>query len=319
MELQTAIDMSDAIDRQIDADPRLASPHTRRMYRAAVRRFEAWREGRPFVLSLLTTYAVHLRRQGLAPATINFHLATTKWWARRIVALAEESPELSPERKRQIVTQGLRAASVRGVRASRTPTGRHVDDDEIRALLEACSADWSPAGKRDAAMVAVLFASGLRRAELCALQLGDVAPIEGGYNLTVRHGKGDKTRNVAVFGGARAWLSEWMERRGDAEGPLFLAVGRGGHVSRKGLGPASFYRRLQKRAAEAGVPHVSPHDGRRTCAGNLLDAGADLATTQKILGHADAGTTAMYDRRPEETRRRALRAVNVWRPANKRP
>ena len=71
----------------------------------------------------------------------------------------------------------------------------------------------------------------------------------------------------------------------------------------------AIYNMLVKRAEQASVSHFSPHDLRRTLAGDLLDAGADIVTVQKILAHANVQTTARYDRRPEQTKRKAASLI----------
>jgi len=231
------------------------------------------------------------------------------------VDLAQEAPDMTPERRREIIHQGERAASTRGVRAgSRPPAGRHVSDQEVQALLEACAEDDSPAGVRDGAMIALAFSTGVRLSEISGLDLGDVTRIEGGFSLLIRHAKGDKTRAVGAFNGAAQWLRDWLAVRGDVAGALFLAIHRSGTIRASGMGTRCIHSRLSKRVEQAGVAHISLHDARRTFAGTLLDQGTDLVTLQKIMGHANPTTTAAYDRRPLETRMRALRAVNVWRP-----
>jgi integrase len=92
---------------------------------------------------------------------------------------------------------------------------------------------------------------------------------------------------------------------------LLLAVNKGGRILPKGIGGDAVYGTVAKRATEAGVENVTPHDWRRTFAGDMLDAGIDIVTVQKLMGHANPATTAAYDRRPEEAKRKAVAALDV--------
>jgi integrase len=296
-------DLLDVIRGELDRSPQLASGHSRRTYLSALSAFERWRDGRALSKALVQTYIDHLLEQGRAPATVNHDLVAIRWWARRLADLAAEDTSLPSDTRNAIVERITGASTVLSVKGEGAQRGRHVTDDELRALLGVCVADDSPAGVRDAAAIAVGFSTGMLRSELVGLQTGDVAPIEGGYELTVRHAKADKTRRVAVLDGAGHYLRDWLAVRGDRPGALFLAVRQNGAIVGQGLSDHALQLMLIRRAQVARVASISWHDARRTLADNLLGAGVDLSTVQRILGHSSPVTTAAYDRRPDEARK----------------
>lgn len=152
-------------------------------------------------------------------------------------------------------------------------------------------------------MVAILYASGLRRAELCGLDLDDFDPT--GCVVTVRAGKGRQDRRVFLARGACELVREWSVARGEAPGPLFCPVSAAGEVRTTRLRGESVHYVLKKRQREAGLDGITPHDFRRGYVSGLLAAGVDVFTVQRMAGHADAVTTARYDRRGDEGRRAA--------------
>lgn len=198
--------------------------------------------------------------------------------------------------------------AIRGQKAAQAEKGRHLKQGELGALIGACQ-DGSPAGVRDACLIAVAYVCGLRRAELAGLQLADYDQDEG--TLIVKHGKGNKERIVPLAEGAREALGDWLAIRGGGAGPLFTAIRKGDHVTPDGLTAQTVYDVLARRADEANVKKFSPHDLRRTFAGDLLDAGADLSTVQKLMGHANANTTAGYDRRDARAKKAAVNKLHV--------
>jgi site-specific recombinase XerD len=202
-----------------------------------------------------------------------------------------------------------RAIDLPNVRGQALPRGRALTTGEVRALLDACVADTTTAGARDAAVIAVLYGAGLRRSELVALNVDDYDAA--GASLAVRAGKGRKQRVVYIAAGGAAAVETWLRLRGDASGALFWATDRGGRPVHRRLSSHAVMFVLRRRALRAGVVQFSAHDMRRTFISHLLDAGADIATAQALAGHASVTTTATYDRRGERTKQAAAALLNV--------
>lgn len=203
-----------------------------------------------------------------------------------------------------------RAIDVKAIRGEgpSQAAGRALKEGEKTAILSVCRADESPAGPRDAAIFGLAVYAGLRRAEIAGLRLED---YNGDDQVMRVKGKGNKTRSVPLTGGLVDVLGEWLQLRGNVVGPLFLAVNKGGRVLDKGISDAAIYNLLLKRAQQAGVKRFTPHDGRRTFAGDVLDAGADVIVVQKLMGHADANTTGKYDRRGERAKAQAVNRLHM--------
>jgi integrase len=195
----------------------------------------------------------------------------------------------------------MAAADLAGVKAEKPDqaAGRALTLGELMALVGVC-ADGTAAGARDAAMLAVAYSCGLRRAEIVGLDLADY--VDG--VLTVR-GKRNKTRTVPIQNGAAAALADWLAVRGDAPGALFVRIRQGDKLTNERMTTQAVYHIFAERAGQAGVKTFSPHDLRRTFAGDLLDAGADIAVVQQMMGHANVATTAGYDRRGERAKKQA--------------
>jgi len=243
------------------------------------------------ILSALST-------QNLAPASIATMLNALKGVARA----CWERGTLDTETYQRI-------RSIRPPAGSRLPAGRDIDAGERLALMQATARDKTPAGVRDAAILAMLIATGMRRAELCALRVGD-ADLETGRLRII--GKGDKERTAYLRNGALRYLRDWLAVRGDGPGPIFCRINKAGRIFPEGaLSTTAMHKIITKRAAEAGLSDITPHDFRRTYAGELLDAGQDIATVAALLGHASVQTTARYDRRGERAKEAAAACISV--------
>jgi site-specific recombinase XerC len=201
-----------------------------------------------------------------------------------------------------------RATDIESVRGSREPHGRALEGSEMRSLFKACAVDASVAGRRDAALIAVLYGAGIRRSEAAGLNLSDYNPSTGELKVL---GKGNKQRTVYATNGSRDALQAWIAVRGSEPGPLFYPVNKGGRVLFRRMRDQAVYNATEKRAAEAGVKHFSPHDLRRSFVSDLLEEGGDLHQVQLLAGHTDPKTTSNYDRRPEAAKKRTAELLHV--------
>jgi integrase len=196
-----------------------------------------------------------------------------------------------------------RARTVKDFPGSRLPAGRSIHVEEFAALLRVCAGDPTPAGRRDAALLALLYTTGARRAEIAALCREHYDPGTRGLRIV---GKGDKQRREYLHPHAATLLGAWLALDDAPSGPLLKPVHKSGSIQDRHLSGSGIRQIVNKRRVQAGLPPLTPHDFRRTFIGELLDAGTDLPTVQELVGHASPATTARYDRRPERKRRTAV-------------
>lgn len=163
--------------------------------------------------------------------------------------------------------------------------------------------DGGPAGLRDVALLEVLYATGVRVAELCGLGTGDVDRDRGVLRV---FGKGAKERSVPIgrpaVGAVDAWLTQGRPAlAGPASGDALFVGERGGRLDPRVV------RRIVHRALRMvdGAPDLGPHGLRHAMATHLLEGGADLRSVQEILGHASLATTQIYTHVTDERLRSA--------------
>ena len=165
-----------------------------------------------------------------------------------------------------------------------------IPPEEVEALLAAPDRS-TPDGMRDAAMLELLYATGLRVSELIKVRVDEVV-MDAGFLRTM--GKGSKERIVPFGDAARDTMVRYIEQgRAEldkfADPHLFLSR-RGRPMTRQ-----SFWMKIVAYAQKAGIrAHISPHVLRHSFATHLLENGADLRSVQMMLGHADISTTQIY-------------------------
>jgi site-specific recombinase XerD len=180
---------------------------------------------------------------------------------------------------------------------------RNIDvlyPEEMDALLEAVSPEVQsveekvdPAKLRDAAILEVLYSTGMRVAELVSLDRDDIR--EDNNELAIR-GKGNKVRVVFLSPTAREAIQAYLVIRGDIDPALFVQhSANASGSSNLRITPRSVQRLIKKYAAMAGLTKtVTPHTLRHSFATDLLSNGADVRQVQQLLGHASITTTQVY-------------------------
>lgn len=165
------------------------------------------------------------------------------------------------------------------LKAPRVPT-----IEEVQRILEQPNIE-TESGLRDRAMLELLYSSGLRASELCALEIHHIGPS----HVQVMCGKRSKTRTVPLTEEAYKWIEKYVcEWRGKDKGYLFQTV-MGKQLRRQLLNAI-----VTDYARKAQVDGVTTHTLRHACATHLLDEGADLRLIQEVLGHSSIASTQRY-------------------------
>jgi len=264
------------------ANVRGASEHTLRAYGqdlAAFARFAAARgieDARKIDSRTMRAYLAELEERGLKRTSVQRKLSSVRSFLKHLVreGLIEQSPALGLRKRR---------------------SARHLpavlSEEEIESLLDA-PATTTALGRRDRALLELLYSAGTRASETVGLDIGDVDLRRG---LARVFGKGGKERLAAVGTHAVRALEDYLadpERPGQRKArnaPLFLNA-RGGRLSTRSL-----ERIVERYVLQAGIRrHATPHTLRHSFATHLLDRGADLRSVQELLGHAHLVTTQIY-------------------------
>lgn len=236
-------------------------------------------------------YLMHLRGQKLAPASV----------ARKRAALSSFC--------RYLFGEGALDSNPVALVDGATRPGRklpHVlTGGEVARLLNAPN-ERTAKGRRDRALLEMMYASGLRVSEVARLRVGDVDHRRG---LVRVKGKGGKERIVPVARHALAALASHQDKRANVSnfGYLFPAPGNGA----KPLGRGMIWRAVKDHVRSAGLSELpSPHWLRHSFATHLLNGGADVRVIQEMLGHAQIATTQIYTHVAEDRLRTAYRAAH---------
>ena len=262
-------------------DVRQLSPHTISNYQRDLMALQHYcaSSGRGAIELLaeadIRAWASQMHRQGLAGGSIQRSLSATRSFYN---FLGRESGVLRNP-----------AASVQAPRKPRK-LPKTLDADQVNKYLSFDSD--SVIARRDSAMAELFYSSGLRLAELAAVQVNDVDPQSKLLTVT---GKGRKTRTVPVGSVALHAIARWLEVRPTAtsdaagSGALFTS-NRGQRISVRNI-----QARLRVQGRKSGMHQdVHPHMLRHSFASHMLESSGDLRAVQELLGHANISTTQIY-------------------------
>ena len=227
-------------------------------------------------LGHITDYLAERKKNGLAASSLRLIIIAIKIFFRFLVARNHLPADISDALLSPKIEKYLPET---------------LNEPEVKNLLESIATS-KPLGKRDRAILELLYASGLRISELVNSRLENLNLEDGFIRVT---GKGNKTRVVPVGKSALAAIENYLtiERpelvKPKTSSEIFLSI-RGGKLTTQRV-----WQIIKKRAEEAGLDtNVYPHLMRHSFATHLLSNGADLRVIQELLGHADISTTQIY-------------------------
>ncbi len=225
---------------------------------------------------LILKYLIHLRKSGLAARSRARHLIAIRGLYRFL--FQEKNLRSDPARLIDLPKTSFKLPDV-------------LTRQEIELLMRAPDTA-KPLGVRDAAMLEVLYAAGLRVSELVNLTLRDIN-LEAGFVRVL--GKGSKERIVPIGMPAKQKIDHYLgtvrsSRLKDKSSPYLFVARAGRPMTRQG-----FWKLLRRYAQQAGLSKkISPHSLRHSFASHMLEGGADLRAVQVMLGHVDISTTQIY-------------------------
>ena len=202
----------------------------------------------------------------------------------------------------------LRMRTVKPTPGTRLGQGRNLRRTLIRELMDVCAADPRPQGLRDAAVIGILYGSGMRKSESVNLDLAQINFEERSLRVI---GKGNKELIKYApdwaFAKLQAWLAFRREQLKEGEQDdsfLFNRIRRGSHITRERITKHAIYYIARQRGEQVGVK-IMPHDFRRSFITRVIEE-HDLSIAQKLAHHTNIQTTASYDVRDDNERRRAV-------------
>ena len=263
----------------------VSSPITKRVYNLGLDEFIAWYTREPragFTKALVSAWRVSLEARGLGSVSINVRITAV----RKLAVEAADNGLLAPE-----LAAGI--ARIKGVRSQGVRTGNWLSLLQAQTLLNTPDISTNK-GLRDRAMFATLLGCGLRRSEVAALTMRHIQQRDNRWCIVDLVGKHNRVRTVPMPTWVKNAIDAWSSAASVIDGHLFRPVHRGDPVSGSHMSEKVVWQLLRPYAIAAGVPGITPHDLRRSCAKMCRAAGGELEQIQLLLGHSSVQTTERY-------------------------
>ncbi len=277
--------ISTQLDQTITDIAGQLAPSSKRIYMNDAKHFADWMQKQGLTPDCMTrsdmiAYRLHLAESTYAKATKQRMFS---------VACRLMNEQYIAGRIKEKVTE-----EVKGFKIDSDET-THIALTKAQAKEMLNSIDTSTKqGKRDYALILMLIKTGLRRAELVALNRSTIHMMDGHYVAVIEHGKSDKRRIVKLRVDVYRALEDYLKSRGSEGEALFVAFRRGDHPTCNRMTDKAV-ELLVKKYAPLGVD-LTPHGLRATCASIALEEEASLHQVQYLLGHKDPRTTQRYQR-----------------------
>jgi site-specific recombinase XerD len=262
----------------------ISSPHTRRAYSQALEEFLIWLQSQPdrsFHKATVQKYRAELELKCLAPSSVNVRLAAI----RRLAVEASDNGLIPPH-----VAAGI--IRVKGARQAGVRLGLWLTKAQATQLLSVPDPSTIK-GIRDAALLAILISTGLRRHEVAALNCAHIQQREGRWLIADLIGKHGRVRSVPLPDWSVLTIERWKLVARISDGALFRSLTRHEHITERRLSPQVIFGIVKCYGAQIGLA-IRPHDLRRTFAKLAHLGDSPVEQIQFSLGHASLVTTELY-------------------------
>jgi len=280
----------------------ISNPHTRRAYGKAVSDLLKVAEKSGLSLSSISPKFIrtHFEQMSVSVPTKKLRLSAIKRFFD--IAVTRHAVALNPA----LSVRGERHQTIEGKTPEITPA-------QAAKLLKRCD-ESSLIGLRDKTIIAILIYTAARVGAVSTLTLSDFATTGTLYALKFKE-KGGKNREIPVRHDLEALIKKYIEKSElvSKGSPLFpSAIGKTGSLSSSAMHPNDLRRMLKRRLKEAGLSsEFSPHSFRVCTLTDLLKQEIPREDVQYLAGHADARTTALYDRRSKKVTRNIVERISV--------